>query len=170
VGKLWQEDVIIGKAVERMFLPLIQMQIPEIVDINTMEEAVFHNMVVVSIRKRYPGHAKKVMFAIWGMGQLMFSKIVVVVDSDIDVHDRKAVIWAMSTRIDPDRDVTIIPGTVTDSLDHASSLFNYGSKMGIDATRKDASEGYGRRWPGVLKMTDEIDSLVREKMKKYAIE
>ncbi|MHB1709283.1 MAG: menaquinone biosynthesis decarboxylase [Thermoplasmataceae archaeon] len=170
VGKLWQEDVIIGKAVERMFLPLIQMQIPEIVDINTMEEAVFHNMVIVSIRKRYPGHAKKVMFAIWGLGQLMFSKIVVVVDSDIDVHDRKAVIWAMSTRIDPDRDVTIIPGTVTDSLDHASSLFNYGSKMGIDATRKDSSEGYGRRWPDVLKMTDEIDSLVREKMKKYATE
>lgn len=170
VGKLWQEDVIIGKAVERMFLPIIQMQVPEIVDMNTMEEAVFHNMVIVSIRKRYPGQAKKVMFAIWGMGQLMFSKIVVVVDDDINIHDRKAVIWALSTRIDPDRDVIIIPGTVTDSLDHPSPLFNYGSKMGIDATRKDKSEGYNRRWPDTLEMSREIDTIVKEKMKKYAIQ
>jgi len=169
VGKLWHEDVIIGKAVERMFLPFIQMIIPEIVDINTMEEAVFHNMVVVSIRKMYPGHAKKVMFGLWGMGQLMFSKIIVVVDEDINVHDRKDVIWAMTTRIDPQRDVTIIPGTVTDSLDHASMLFNYGSKMGIDATKKDASEGYTRRWPDVLEIPRDLESRMKTVLRSNGI-
>lgn len=166
VGKLWHEDVIMGKAIERMFLPLVRIQIPEIVDMNTMEEAVFHNMVVVSIKKRYPGHAKKVMFAIWGMGQLMFSKIVLVVDPDINVHDRKQVIWAMSTRIDPSRDVIIIPGTVTDSLDHPASTMNYGSKMGIDATRKDESEGFMRPWPDVLDMKQEIVMEAQAKREK----
>ncbi|MGC8609049.1 MAG: menaquinone biosynthesis decarboxylase [Thermoplasmata archaeon] len=169
VGKLWHEDVIIGKTVERMFLPLIQMVMPEIVDINTMEEAVFHNMVIVSIKKRYPGHAKKVMFGLWGMGQMMFSKIIVIVDSDINVHNRKEVIWAMTTRIDPERDVVIIPGTVTDSLDHASPIFNYGSKMGIDATKKDKSEGYMRRWPDVLEMPKELSDKMKDIAKKNGI-
>lgn len=169
VGKLWHEDVIMGKAIERMFLPIIQMQIPEIVDVNTMEEAVFHNMVIVSIKKRYPGHAKKVMFSLWGLGQMMFSKIIVVVDDDIDIHDRKQVLWAMSTRIDPQRDVFVVPGTVTDSLDHPSMLFNYGSKMGIDATRKGSDEGYNRRWPEVLTMNDEIEKLVKDKWTKYLL-
>ncbi len=169
VGKLWHEDVIMGKAIERLFLSLITLQIPEIVDMNTMEEAVFHNMVVVSIRKRYPGHAKKVMFSIWGTGQLMFSKIVLVVDPDINVHDRKQVIWAMTTRIDPSRDVVIIPGTHTDSLDHASALFNYGSKMGIDATKKWKSEGYEREWPETLEMKKDIDERVQELRKKLSL-
>ncbi|MGP6220063.1 menaquinone biosynthesis decarboxylase [Caldiplasma sukawensis] len=166
VGKLWHEDVIMGKAVERLFLPLIKLQIPEIVDMNTMEEAVFHNMVVVSIKKRYPGHAKKVMFSIWGTGQLMFSKIVVVVDDDINVHDRKQVIWAMTTRIDPDRDVVIIKGTHTDSLDHASPIFNFGSKMGIDATKKWKSEGYDRIWPDTLKMNQTVEDKVKKIMER----
>ncbi len=166
VGKLWHEDVIMGKAIERLFLPLVKMQIPEIVDMNTMEEAVFHNMVVVSIRKRYPGHAKKVMFSIWGTGQLMFSKIVLVVDPDVDVHDRKQVIWAMTTRIDPARDVVIIPNTHTDSLDHASPLFNLGSKMGIDATRKWKTEGYDREWPEALTMSRDIEERV-DQLRKY---
>ena len=165
VGKLWHEDVVIGKTVERMFLPFIQMVMPEIIDINTMEEAVFHNMVIVSIRKMYPGHAKKVMFGLWSLGQLMFSKIIVVVDNDINIHDRKEVIWAMTTRIDPQRDVTIIPGTVTDSLDHASRIFNYGSKLGIDATRKDASEGYTRRWPDVLEMPKDLEDRMKKLLK-----
>ncbi len=169
VGKLWHEDVIMGKAIERIFLPIIQLQIPEIVDINTMEESVFHNMVVVSIRKRYPGHAKKIMFALWGLGQLMFSKIIVVVDDDINIHDRKQVIWALSTRIDPQRDVFVVPGTVTDSLDHPSTLFNYGSKLGIDATRKGADEGYNRKWPEVLSMTEEVEKSVHEKGKKLGL-
>ncbi len=165
--------MVIGKAIERMFLPIIQVQVPEIVDMNTMEEGgAFHNMVVVSIRKRYPGgQAKKVMFALWSMGQLMFSKIVVVVDADVDVHDRFQVLWAMSTRIDPQRDVVIIPGTVTDTLDHASVLPNYGSKMGIDATRKGGPEegGYQRRWPDVLEMRRDIEEKVREKWKSYGL-
>lgn len=169
VGKLWHEDVIMGKAIERIFLPIIRIQVPEIVDMNTMEESVFHNMVVVSIKKRYPGHAKKVMFALWGLGQLMFSKIIVVVDEDVDVQDRKQVIWALSTRIDPQRDVFVVPGTVTDSLDHPSMLFNYGSKMGIDATRKGSSEGYSRRWPDVLEMTENIRNTVNEKGKKLGL-
>lgn len=169
VGKLWHEDVVIGKAVERMFLPIIKFQVPEIVDMNTMEEAVFHNMVVVSIKKKYPGQAKKVMFALWGMGQLMFSKIIVVVDSDINVHDRKQVIWALSTRIDPQRDVFVVPGTVTDSLDHASGLFNYGSKMGIDATRKGPSEGFRRKWPEVMDVPDEIRKTVERRWGEYGL-
>lgn len=170
VGKLWHEDVVIGKAIERMFLPLIQTQIPDIIDMNTMEEAVFHNMVVVSIKKKYPGHARKVMFALWGTGQLMFSKIVVIVDSDIDVHDRKQVIWAMTTRIDPERDVLIVPGTVTDTLDHASPIINYGSKLGIDATRKGKDEGYQRKWPEVLEIPQEIVEVANQKLSKYGTE
>ncbi|MFG1460058.1 MAG: menaquinone biosynthesis decarboxylase [Thermoplasmataceae archaeon] len=169
VGKLWHEDVVIGKAIERMFLPLIQMQFPEIVDLNTMEEAVFHDMVVVSIKKKYPGHAKKVMFAMWSFGQLMFSKIVLVVDDDINVHDRKQVIWAMGTRVDPERDVLIVPGTLTDSLDHASPIMNYGSKMGIDATRKTKAEGYNRTWPDVLEMTAEIEKKVKDRWVKLGL-
>ncbi|MHB1440560.1 MAG: menaquinone biosynthesis decarboxylase [Cuniculiplasma sp.] len=166
VGKLWHEDVIMGKAIERLFLPLVRLQIPEIVDMNTLEEAVFHDMIVVSIKKRYPGHAKKVMFAIWGTGQLMFSKIVLIVDDDIDVHDRKQVIWAMGTRIDPSRDVVIIPGTHTDTLDHAASLLNYGSKMGIDATKKWKSEGFNRPWPDTLSMKKDIQERVEQIRKK----
>ena len=169
VGKLWHEDVVMGKAVERMFLPIIRFQIPEIVDLNTMEEAVFHNMVIVSIKKRYPGQAKKVMFALWGLGQLMFSKIIVVVDDDIDVHDRKQVIWAMTTRIDPDRDVFTVPGTVTDSLDHASPIFNYGSKMGIDATRKGPSEGYSRKWPEVMDIPKDLRDSVTRRWKELGL-
>ena len=168
VGKLWHEDVIMGKSIERLFLPLVKLQIPEIVDMNTMEEAVFHDMIVVSIKKRYPGHARKVMFSIWGTGQLMFSKIVIVVDDDINVHDRKQVIWAMSTRIDPARDVVIIPGTHTDTLDHASPRINYGSKMGIDATKKWNTEGYEREWPETLQMVKDIQTRVdqlRDSMK-----
>lgn len=169
VGKLWHEDVVIGKTIERMFLPMIQMLFPEIVDLNTMEEAVFHDMVVVSIKKRFPGHAKKVMFGMWGIGQLMFSKIVVVVDNDIDVHDRKQVIWAIGTRVDPERDVVIVPGTFTDTLDHASSLINYGSKMGIDATKKSKGEGYNRTWPDVLQMSEEVQKKVMDRWRKLGL-
>lgn len=170
VGKIWHEDVVMGKAIERMFLPLIQTQIPDIIDMNTMEESAFHNMVIVSIRKRYPGHAKKVMFALWSSGQLMFSKIVVVVDPDVNVHDRGQVIWAMGTRVDPQRDVIIIPGTLTDTLDHAPSVINYGSKMGIDATRKGRDEGYERRWPDVLSLPDDLTRKAEEMLKKYVAE
>ncbi|MEM0139624.1 MAG: menaquinone biosynthesis decarboxylase [Ferroplasma sp.] len=166
VGKLWHEDVRIGKAIERMFLPLVQIQIPEIVDMNIPEETVVSNMIVVSIKKRYPGQAKKVMFAIWGTGQMMFTKIVVVVDDDINIHDMKQVMWAMTTRIDPVNDVFMVPGTPTDSLDHPARLFNYGSKMGIDATKKSPAENYNRPWPDTLSMDENISSKVDELIKK----
>ncbi len=166
VGKLWHEDVRIGKAIERMFLPLIQIQIPEIVDMNIPEESVVANLMIVSIKKRYPGQAKKVMFSIWGTGQMMLTKIVVVVDDDINIHDMKQVLWAMTTRIDPSSDVFIIPGAPTDSLDHPARTFNYGSKMGIDATRKGPGENYNRVWPETLKMDKNIEEKVDELIKK----
>ncbi|NOZ59110.1 MAG: menaquinone biosynthesis decarboxylase [Euryarchaeota archaeon] len=170
VGKPWLEDAYMGKAVERIFLPLIKMQLPEVVDINLPPEAVFHNLAVVSIKKRYPGHAKKVMFALWGMGQMMFTKVIVVVDHDVDVHNPGEVLWAATSNIDPARDVVVIPGTPTDTLDHASQLVNYGSKLGIDATRKWKEEGYAREWPPVVEMSEEVKRLVDFRWGEYGID
>lgn len=170
VGKPPMEDAYFGKAVERIFLPLIKMQLPEIVDINLPVEAVFHNLAIVSIKKRYPGHAKKVMFALWGLGQMMFTKAIVVVDDDVDVHNASEVLWAVSSSVDPARDVVIIPGTPTDTLDHAPSLPNYGSKLGIDATRKWKEEGYPREWPPSVEMSEEVKRLVDRRWDEYGIE
>ncbi len=170
VGRPWHEDAIMGKAVERIFLPLIKMQLPEVVDINLPAEAAFHNLAVVSIKKRYPGHAKKVMFALWGMGQMMFTKVIVVVDHDVDVQNAREVLWAASSNIDPARDVVVIPGTPTDTLDHASQLVNYGSKLGIDATRKWREEGYTREWPPVAEMSEEVKRLVDARWREYGIQ
>ncbi len=156
VGIPPMEDAYLGKATERIFLPLMKTQLPEIVDINLPVEAVFHNLCIVSIKKRYPGHARKVMFALWGMGQMMFAKTIIVLDDDVNVQDMKQVIWATTTRMDPASDVTIIDKTPTDTLDHASPLPNLGSKMGIDATRKGRSEGFNREWPDVLRMDDGV--------------
>ncbi len=152
VGIPPMEDAYLGKATERIFLPLVKAQLPEIVDINLPVEAVFHNLCIVSIKKRYPGHARKVMFALWGMGQMMFAKTVIVLDDDVNVQDLREVLWATTTRMDPARDVIIIDKTPTDTLDHASPLPNLGSKMGIDATRKGRDEGFSREWPDALKM------------------
>lgn len=160
VGIPPMEDAYFGKATERIFLPLIKTQLPEIVDINLPIEATFHNLCIVSIKKQYPGHAKKVMFALWGMGQMMLTKIIIVLDDDVDVQDMKQVLWATTTRIDPARDVIIIDNTPTDTLDHASKLPNLGSKMGIDATRKWREEGFNREWPEVLKMDEEVKSKI----------
>ncbi len=156
VGIPPMEDAYLGKATERIFLPLMKAQLPEIVDINLPVEAVFHNLCIVSIEKRYPGHAKKVMFALWGMGQMMFAKTIIVLDDDVNVQDLKEVLWATTTRFDPAKDVTIIDRAPTDTLDHASPLSNLGSKMGIDATRKGADEGFHREWPDVLAMEDGV--------------
>ncbi len=156
VGIPPMEDAYLGKATERIFLPLIKAQIPEIVDMNLPVEAVFHNLCIVSIKKRYPGHAKKIMFALWGMGQMMFAKTIIVLDDDVNVQDLKEVLWAATTRFDPAKDVTIIDRAPTDTLDHASPISNLGSKMGIDATRKDADEGFNREWPEALKMDESI--------------
>jgi len=151
VGKPPMEDAWMGKAVERIFLPAMKMTIPEIVDINLPVEGVFHNLMLVSIRKSYPGQARKVMNAIWSLGQAMFTKCIVVVDEDCDVQDVGEVVLRVTNNIDPERDIQFTMGPI-DSLDHASRLPNYGSKMGIDATRKWKAEGFERPWPAMIEM------------------
>jgi 4-hydroxy-3-polyprenylbenzoate decarboxylase len=148
------EDYYIGQASERIFLPLIRKTAPEIVDMHFPAQGIFHNLVIVSIDKRYPGHARKIMNMMWGLGQLMFSKIIVVVDKDVNVHDEREVAWIVGTHIDPERDIQLTRGPV-DDLDQASPMPAYGSKMGIDATRKWASEGFNRGWPKRLSTTEE---------------
>jgi 4-hydroxy-3-polyprenylbenzoate decarboxylase len=169
VGKPPQEDAYMGKAVERVFLPLMRLTIPELVDINLPIEGVFHNLMVVSIKKSYPGQARKVMNAIWSLGQAMFTKCIVVVDEDVDVQDLGDVVLKVLNHIDPERDIQFTLGPV-DSLDHASRLPNYGSKMGIDATRKWASEGFARPWPDEIVMDAKTKALVDGKWKALAKE
>ena len=169
VGKPPQEDAYMGKAVERIFLPLMKLTIPELVDVNLPIEGVFHNLMIVSIRKSYPGQARKVMNAIWSLGQAMFTKCILVVDEDVDVQDLGDVTLKVLNHIDPERDIQFTLGPV-DSLDHASRLPNYGSKMGIDATRKWASEGFARPWPGEIVMDSKTKALVDGKWKALAKE
>ena len=153
VGVPPMEDYYLGLASERIFLPMIRKTLPEIVDMHFPAEGIFHNLVLVSIDKRYPGHARKIMSAFWGLGQLMFSKTIVVVDKDVDVHDLRQVAWIVGTHYDPLRDVQMTKGPV-DDLDDAADLPAYGGKMGIDATRKWASEGYTRNWPSRVATTE----------------
>jgi 4-hydroxy-3-polyprenylbenzoate decarboxylase len=164
VGKPPMEDAWMGKAVERIFLPLMQLTLPEIVDVNLPAEGVFHNLMIVSIRKSYPGQARKVMSAIWSLGQAMFTKCILVVDEDVDVHDIGEVTLKVLNNIDPERDIQFTLGPI-DSLDHASRLPNYGSKMGVDATRKWTSEGFTRPWPDEITMDTKTRSLVDAKWK-----
>jgi 4-hydroxy-3-polyprenylbenzoate decarboxylase len=159
VGPPPMEDYWMGKAIERIFLPLMRLQLPEVRDICMPAEGVFHNLILVSIRKAYPGHARKVMSAIWGLGQAMFSKCIVVVDQDVDVQNVSEVAWKALNNIDPERDIQFTLGPV-DSLDHASRLLNFGSKMGVDATKKWAGEGFTRRWPDVIRMPDTVKARV----------
>jgi 4-hydroxy-3-polyprenylbenzoate decarboxylase len=159
VGKPPMEDAWMGKAVERIFLPAMKMQIPELVDIHLPVEGVFHNLMLVSIRKSYPGQARKVMNAIWSLGQAMFTKCIVVVDEDCDVQDVGEVVLRVANNIDPERDIQFTLGPV-DSLDHSSRLPNYGSKMGIDATRKWKAEGFERPWPAMIEMDRDTKSRV----------
>jgi 4-hydroxy-3-polyprenylbenzoate decarboxylase len=153
VGKPPQEDVYLGKASERIFLPMIRKTIPEIVDMHFPAEGIFHNLVIVSIDKRYPGHARKIMSAFWGLGQLMFSKIIVVVDKNVNVQDVREVAWIVGTHVDPERDIQFTRGPL-DDLENASDRPAYGSKMGVDATRKWASEGFSREWPDRVVTTE----------------
>jgi 4-hydroxy-3-polyprenylbenzoate decarboxylase len=169
VGKPPQEDAYMGKAVERIFLPLMKLTIPELIDVNLPIEGVFHNLMIVSIRKSYPGQARKVMNAIWSLGQAMFTKCVIVVDEDVDVQNLAEVTLKALNHIDPERDIQFTLGPV-DSLDHASRLPNYGSKMGIDATRKWASEGFTRPWPDEILMDAKTKALVDGKWKDLAKE
>src|ERR1700733_11620375 len=169
VGKPPMEDAWMGKAVERIFLPLMQLTLPEIVDVNLPPEGVFHNLMILSIRKSYAGHARKVMNGIWAMGQAMFTKCIIVVDEDCDVQDLAEVTLRTTNNIDPERDIQFTLGPV-DSLDHASRLPNYGSKMGIDATRKWPAEGFTRPWPKEIRMDPKTKSLVDSKWKALAKE
>ena len=169
VGKPPQEDAYMGKAVERIFLPMMKLTIPELVDINMPIEGVFHNLMIVSIKKSYPGQARKVMNAIWSLGQAMFTKCIVVVDEDVDVQNLGEVTLKVLNHIDPERDVQFTLGPV-DSLDHASRLPDYGSKMGIDATRKWKSEGFTRPWPDEIVMDAKTKAVVDSKWKALAKE
>src|SRR5690349_18981694 len=169
VGKPPMEDAWMGKAVERIFLPLMRLTLPEIVDVNLPVEGQFHNLMIVSIRKSYPGHARKVMNGIWALGQAMFTKCIIVVDEDVNVQDIPEVVLRVSNNIDPERDLQFTLGPV-DSLDHASRLPDYGSKMGIDATRKWASEGFARPWPDEIVMDDATKMIVDKKWKELGIE
>jgi 4-hydroxy-3-polyprenylbenzoate decarboxylase len=153
VGIPPMEDYYLGMASERIFLPILRKTLPEIVDMHFPASGIFHNFVLVSIDKRYPGHARKVMHAFWGLGQLMFSKCIVVVDKDVNVQDPAEVAWIAGTHVDPSRDIQIVTGPV-DDLDDAAIAPAFGGKMGVDATRKLPSEGMTREWPKRLVTSD----------------
>ncbi|HET6458974.1 MAG TPA: menaquinone biosynthesis decarboxylase [Nitrosopumilaceae archaeon] len=169
VGKPILEDAFIGKVIERSFLPLIKMFQPEVVDFSMPAAGWFQGMAIISIKKRYPGQAKKVMMGLWGLGQLALTKIFVVVDEDINVHDINDVIWAITTRSDAARDVIIINNTPTDTLDPASPLVNLGSKLGIDATQKTKEEGYQREIQELVSVDEDTKNIVDAKWSSYGI-
>src|SRR5947209_16356307 len=167
VGKPPQEDAWLGKATERIFLPAIKATVPEIVDYDLPVAGAFHNCCIVSIRKTFPGQARKVMHAVWGLGLLSLTKTVVVVDEWVDVHDYEEVFFRVCANVDPQRDVLLSEGPL-DHLDHAPSLQFYGGKLGIDATHKGPAEG-AREWPPEIEMTDEVRQLVTRRWEEYAI-
>ena len=166
VGKPPMEDCYIGKATERIFLPLLKKQLPEIVDMNLPLEGVFHNLAVISIDKRYPGHARKIMYALWGMGQMSFTKAMVIVDKWVDVQDLSEVVWRIGNNVDPKRDTVIVEGPL-DVLEHASDIPAYGGKIGIDATKKLPSEGFTREWPDEISMSEDIKQRVTDRWQEY---
>jgi 4-hydroxy-3-polyprenylbenzoate decarboxylase len=168
VGKPPAEDAWLGKATERIFLPAIKLSVPEIVDYDLPVAGAFHNCVIVSIRKAYPGHARKVMHAIWGLGMLSLSKSVVVVDAHVNVHDYEEVFFRVGANVDPKRDVVITEGP-TDQLDHAPLVENLGGKIGIDATHKLPEEG-ARPWPEEIEMSAEVKELVDRRWSEYGID
>ncbi|UCG23446.1 MAG: menaquinone biosynthesis decarboxylase [Chloroflexota bacterium] len=169
VGRPPMEDYWMGKATERLFLPLMQLFQGEIVDVNMPAEGVFHNLIIVSIRKRYPGHPFKVCYGLWGLGLMMLTKAIVVVDAGVDVHDLSEVAWRVLGNVDWRRDVTIVDGP-TDQLDHSSIRDSFGGKIGIDATAKDKEDGHERGWPQELVMSPEIRALVDKKWSSYGFE
>lgn len=169
VGKPPMEDCYMGKATERMFLPFVKMQLPEIVDINLPIEGVFHNCALISIKKSYPMHARKVVNAIWGLGQMMFTKFIFIFDEDVNVQNTSEVAWKAFNNVDPARDIMVVEGPL-DVLDHSSNKPIYGAKMGIDATKKWPEEGYQREWPLEIQMSEEIKNLVDKRWKEYGLE
>jgi 4-hydroxy-3-polyprenylbenzoate decarboxylase len=168
VGRPPQEDYWLGKATERIFLPIIRLLLPEVVDMNMPAEGVFHNLVIVSIRKRYPGQARKVMHALWGLGLMMLAKTIVVVSEHVNVHDLSEVTWRATGNIDPRRDLVIADGPM-DDLDHAALRHRFGGKLGIDATEKTAMDAVEQPWPGEIRMTDEVRALVSRRWAEYGL-
>ncbi|HZP81063.1 MAG TPA: menaquinone biosynthesis decarboxylase [Chthonomonadaceae bacterium] len=159
VGRPPMEDGWLGKATERLFLPLLRLTLPEVVDMNLPVEGIFHNIALVSIKKRYPGHAFKVMHALWGLGQAMFTKMIFIFDHDVNVQDVKECLWRLGNNIDPERDMCLVRGPI-DVLDHASRALGFGSKIGFDCTRKLPAEGFAREWPDVITMSSDVKARI----------
>lgn len=168
VGRPPMEDYFLGHATERIFLPLLRITTPEVVDYHMPAEGGFHNLVFVSIDKKYPGHADKVMHALWGQGLMSLAKMLVVVDKDVNVRDPAEAWWIALNNIDPERDMRFTMGPV-DVLDHASRTFTYGSKVGIDATRKWPEEGFARAWPKRIVMDDAVRKRIDELWPKLGL-
>jgi 4-hydroxy-3-polyprenylbenzoate decarboxylase len=154
-GKPPTEDAVLGKAVERVFLPVVRLVLPEIVDMNLPIEGLFINVGIISIRKSFPGHPRKVMHALWGLGQMMFTRYVVIVDEDVNVHDLSEVLYRVGLQADPGRDLEVVEGPV-DQLSISNPVRNVGAKVGIDATRKGASDGFPRPWPEEIRTDPEV--------------
>ncbi|NLJ72090.1 MAG: menaquinone biosynthesis decarboxylase, partial [Syntrophomonadaceae bacterium] len=152
-----------------IFLPLLKFQLPEVVDMHLPMEGVFHNCVIVSIKKSFPGHAQKIMNSLWGLGQMMFAKFIIVVDDDVEVENVSEVMWKVFNNVDPRRDTMIVEGPL-EVLDHSAPRPLFGSKMGFDATRKWQSEGHPREWPKDIVMSPEMQNLVTEKWSKYGLD
>lgn len=163
VGFPWHEDAVIGQFVFDFLKPLLKSMNESIVDVYLPPEGIFTNMCFVSIKKRFPGEAKKVMFALLGLGQLSFTKIIIVFDDDVNIRNVRNVLWALATRVEPQRDVQIITNATADSLDHTTNIPSMGSKMLIDATKKTKEEGYSREWPDTIALPDELVKSVEKK-------
>jgi len=168
VGRPPQEDYWLGKATERIFLPIMRLLLPEIVDVNMPAEGVFHNLVIVSIRKRYPGHARKVMQALWGMGLMMLTKTIVVVSEHVNVHDLSEVAWRATGNIDPRRDLLLLEGPM-DDLDHAALRHRFGGKLGVDATEKGPLDDVSQAWPDEIRMSEDVRERVTRRWKDYGL-
>jgi 4-hydroxy-3-polyprenylbenzoate decarboxylase len=168
VGRPPQEDYWLGKATERIFLPIIRMMLPEVVDMNMPAEGVFHNLVIVSIRKRYPGQARKVMYALWGLGLMMLAKNILIVSEHVDVQNLSEVAWRATGNVDPKRDLVLVDGPM-DDLDHSALRHRFGGKLGIDATEKTEADGIGQPWPDEIVMSPEMRERVTRRWTEYGL-
>jgi 4-hydroxy-3-polyprenylbenzoate decarboxylase len=168
VGRPPQEDYWLGKATERIFLPIIRLLLPEVIDMNMPAEGVFHNLVIVSIKKRYPGQARKVMFALWGLGLMMLAKNILIVSEHVDVQNLSEVAWRATGNVDPKRDLVLVEGP-TDDLDHSALRHRFGGKLGIDATEKTEADGIGQPWPEEIVMSPEIRERVTRRWAEYGL-
>ena len=159
VGQPPMEDCYMAKATEKLFLPLLKKMVPEIVDLNLPLEGVFHNCAIISMEKRFPGHVHKVLSSLWGLGQMMYTKMIIVVDKEVDVQDVRKVMWKVFNNIDASRDLILSQGPL-DALDHASPLPRFGTRMGIDATKKGPMDNHHREWPEDIEMTGEVKAKI----------